>query len=147
MRVIIHKSDCSLSSVLCTNSKSILARVYGESYYSYYESKGSRLYKALRMIQEEGCSVTSAFGEMNLMADLSETVLNMCREAVDNGLDLLDDDFVSDVKKEMGIRKSYSGNSNATLVRTITGYITERGVIDYYRSINTDIIVKVMKLQ
>ena len=147
VRVIIHKSDCSLSSVLCTNNKNILARVYGESYYSYYESKGSRLYKALRMIQEEGCSVTSAFGEMNLMADLSETVLNMCREAVDNGLDLLDDDFVSDVKKEMGIRKSYSSNSNATLVRTITGYITERGVIDYYRSINTDIIVKVMKLQ
>lgn len=146
-RIIIRKNDCSLSSVTCTNNQEILKRIYGDNYFSLYESFGARLNKVIEDV-ECGRDLNEALSYYGFV--LTKEQVSEISNILSNCSDAYSDTVKKSIADIMGIRtrsSSSKSNDDIILVRTISAYITENGVIDYYRNIDKSKIVDVLILK
>ena len=154
-RFIIRKSDCSLSSIICTNNRRLLSKIYGEDYFNKYESFGVRLNYLLSDYEEYG-NLRVALREYGF--DVDENEYSLISKTLSKASDLFSDDVRKEVSEILGIpTKKSSRKSTGVMVRTLDGYISEKiidsetgeavsVVNDYYRSIDPEKIVSAIIL-
>lgn len=154
-RFIIRKSDCSLSSILCTNSRRLLTFIYGEGYFNKYEGFGVRLNHLLSDYEEYG-NLKVALKEYGF--SVSNDSYNKISDVLSTASDIYSDNVRYEISEILGIptRKS-SRKSSGLMVRTLDGYISEKVVNeetsetvqvvnDYYRVIDPEKIVSAVIL-
>lgn len=158
-RLVIQKSDCKLSSILCSNSESVLAGVYGKDYIRNYESfsyRFSTFYSWLTRNQSASAtrvlSAINAFGLPNKQEDVDfvvATIGNM-GGVNKNTRSRLEGYFSSKVGINLKMsnsqsvvnRDAHSTPDSSILVRTLTAYIDENGKpVNYYRKVDISKIV------
>lgn len=90
-RIIIRKKDGTYSNMTCTNSKEILAKVYGEDYFGIYESFGVRARRVAFEIAEgktsndEISDLLEKYGfdvDVSVLLDVVKTYGDLSRENV-----------------------------------------------------------------
>lgn len=136
-RFIIRKKDCSLSSCVCTNSSKILREIYGKDYFKEYEGFGVRIYEVM---EEYNCG-------RDLKESLVDNGFELSNEYVEGIRNILESSIHTDkIKKEIAELLGYKTRSSSSvgnniMVRTLSAYITENGVEDYYRYVDEDKII------
>lgn len=145
-RFIIRKKDCSLSSMIGTNNRNILAGIYGEDYFKNYESFGVRLYEVFDEV-DLGREIKDA-----LEANGFESSPEICSELMDlyteNGRTVTDKvRFGAAEMLGYKTRTSSSGDSDSIMFRTLDATVTENGVQGYYRNVDPDKIVSALILK
>lgn len=136
-RFIIRKKDCSLSSCVCTNSSKILREIYGKDYFKKYEGFGVRIYEVM---EEYNCG-------RDLKESLVDNGFELSNEYVEGIRNILESSIHTDKSKKeiaelLGYKtRSSSSVGNNIMVRTLSAYITENGVEDYYRYVDEDKII------
>lgn len=154
-RFIIRKSDCSLSSIICTNSKRLLRSVYGEGYFNRYEGFGVRLNYLLSDYENYG-NLKVSLKEYGFT--VSEDSYNKISRVLSEASDIYSDDVRYEISEILGVptRKS-ARKTSGLMVRTLDGYISEKVVNedtsetvqvvnDYYRMIDPEKIVSAVIL-
>ena len=137
-RVIIRKKDCSLSSMVCTNNKEMLSMVYGDGYYGVYESFTPRFYRMIDLLKE-GMSPAEATKQMGF--DGMEGIIQEYRGRLYTNPDDFIEDLLKAFKDALGMRTSRVSSNDYILARSIEGYITPRGVEEYYKNIDPSKVV------
>lgn len=128
-KFIIRKSDCTLSSIICTNNKEKLAIFYGEDYFGKYESLGVRCREAYNLYKS-GHTLQGSLLKMKIDVDPHEV-----SEVLEN-----EDAFVKKIYEVKGIRKRASSSTDNIMVRTIDAYSSS----DYYRYLDESKILNAM---
>lgn len=144
-RFIIRKKDCSLSSMLGTNNKQILSKVYGEDYFAAYESAGARLYRVLDEV-DSGKDIVSALADYGFHCnkDVAYELLEKYKAATANGREI-SDEFRKEAADLLGFKTRASSTSEtAVMFRSLNGIITEDGVMEYYKNIDPSKVVNAM---
>lgn len=139
-RFIIRKKDCTLSSMIGTNNTKILAAVYGNDYFAKYESFGVRFAEVVEEVQK-GRNLQDAMEANGFV--IPEGYEEQLRELISMSNEGNFERVRQDAANILGYatRKSSGGGGSAIMFRTLSGYITEDGVMDYYRSIDLDKVV------
>ena len=139
-RFIIRKKDCSLSSILGTNNRAILAGVYGDDYFSKYEGFGVRFNEAFREV-ELGKSIKSALEGVGFT--VSVEVCNQIDGLYEKAGRVISNDFRSESAKLLGYKTKAqrSPDTGTVLLRTLNAVITEKGVEEYYKNLDLGKIV------
>lgn len=137
-RVIIRKKDCSLSSMVCTNNKEMLAMVYGDDYYGKYESFTPRFYGMIDLLKK-GISPAEATKKMGFEG--MENIIQEYRGRLYTDPNEFTEDLCKAFKEALGIRTGRTTGNDYILARSIEGYITPRGVEEYYKNIDPSKIV------
>lgn len=142
--IIIQKKDCRLSSMVCTNNKSLLTKIYGDDYVKVYESFGVKFYYFLNWLyRSEGYA--EGVNGISISNELSYLGLPNGVEDVEKVLSLRDivtfeDDLKAYFAERMGInlrRSNAPSSTDSVLSRSVTAYIDENGKpVEYYKNID-----------
>lgn len=164
-RVTIQRKDCKLSSILCTNDKSVLAYIYGEDYVRTYESFSVKYYMLLGWlryynldeanIENSRKEIRTKLYDLGLSCDEYDVdaVIGAFRKAGND----TEDDIYTDLMKAyfsqaadvdytrstaQSNSRSVSAAKGTILSRSLTAYIDEEGnVVDYYRYVDKNKII------
>lgn len=139
-RFIIRKKDCSLSSITCTNSHYILSKIYGDNYFAEYEGFGVRFYEMLSEIYEGRDSKEALEANGFKVSDEVLALTNEARNSPNN--ERIEAELKTLISGEEGVKTRKSSSTNSIMVRTLSAYITDGAVVDYYRSLDTSKIVR-----
>lgn len=152
----IRKKDCTLSSVIGTNSRELLAKIYGKDYFKQYESFGVRLDAVLREYsQHEGTVYGLSVALMDNGFSCSKEQVKQIANVVESGIDLFGDRARKEIAEILGEKTSSRSHGNGVMLRTLDAYISEKDngdgtsksvVNDYYRVVDADKIVSAMIL-
>lgn len=155
-KVLITKRNGSMSTIICSNSPSVLAKVYGKDYYKIYESEGTKL-KGL-----DFCLRSS-----NRYPDGIITIGELRHERNRYGLDYVFDSFIpeddeNDSKPikisllmpelmdrlgKVESRKTVVKQPNLVTVRSLESYTDEVGYPkNYYKNIDLSCVISIIKL-
>lgn len=141
-RIVVMKNDCTLSSMICTNSNKFLAKMYGYDYFGIYESFNVRfnsLYDDLSIgkpaslaLRDNGFNYDMDI--KGIMEELEQSEVKDKKEALRLRVAELEG---------VKLRKSTStGSESNVMVRLLDAYINEYGeVVDYYRSVDKNKVV------
>ena len=147
-KFIIRKNDCVYSSMVVTNSKDLLKKIYGENYFGRYESLGVRLYELERMIGND-IDVMVALNYCGFEGD-ADTVAQVIsiigtHDPEESVHERLADLLGKKDKEKKQVRKSSSNNS---IVLARTCFATEGAdeSPDYYRYIDISKVVSMVQL-
>lgn len=136
-RFIIRKKDCSLSSCVCTNSSKILREIYGKDYFKKYEGFGVRIYEVM---EEYNCGRDLKESLVDNGFELSNGYVECIRNILESSIHT--DKIKKEIAELLGYKtRSSSSVGNNIMVRTLSAYITENGVEDYYRYVDEDKII------
>lgn len=146
-KFIIRKKDCKYSTLLVTNSQSILEKVYGKDYFKKYESFGVRLYKAENMILN-GAEIESALEYCGFPYD-DEIVSKVARilnteHPKQSNHEMLADLFKSNDSVRKPIKRSSTGNE--ILARRCFEWVFNSGSFNYYGSVDLNKVESMYKL-
>lgn len=156
-RFVIQKKDCKLSSIFCTNNKSILKYIYGEDYIKVYESFATKFYIFLNWYKEkvslsslDSASIGDELEYLGLPSD-NETIKKVTDSfGIDGfylGLDIAEDTVKGFMADKMGInlnrsKAQSSSKTDNVLVRTLTAYTDEEGKpVEFYKYLDKSKIV------
>lgn len=151
-KILSRSKSGKLTSVVCTNSRSILTKVYGIGYFSKYEGFSARFYAFLRDVQS-GTTLTDALGVNGLIPEEG-----ISREDRKKMLELIgkispeNDTYEKELKTLVGALNNArvsnrSGSSDSIVVRSLDAYIDSEGTVhDYYRYVNPSEIISCKKL-
>ena len=156
-RVVLQKKDCKLSSVMCTNNKSVLSRIYGENYVKYYEGFSTKFYIFLNWYKIESgegiLTSESIGGELDYLGlpNANEDIKTVLSYLKEDGSGLDDEVEVENLKgyfaDKIGIslRKSTAQSKTtgtSVLSRSLTAYLDEEGKpVEYYKNIDKSKII------
>lgn len=147
----IRKKDCSLSSIIGTNSREMLEVVYGKNYFKKYEGFGVRLDATLHEYKEVG--LANALENNGLFANADQ--VKDIEDILDSGIDIFGDKARKEIADILGEKTSSRSQGNGVMLRTLNAYISEKDigdgnfktvVNDFYRVVDTDKIVSAMIL-
>lgn len=142
--IIIQKKDCRLSSMICTNNKSLLKQIYGEDYVKVYESFGVKFYSFVNWLNQaegyaegiNGVSISDELSYLGLPSDVEDIkkVLSL------RGIVTFEDDLKAYFAERMGInlrRSNAPSSTDSVLSRSVTAYVDENGKpVEYYKNID-----------
>lgn len=145
----IRKKDCSLSSIIGTNSREMLEVIYGKDYFKKYEGFGVRLDATLREYKESG--LANALENNGLFANVDQ--VKEIENILGSGIDIFGDKARKEIADILGEKTSSRSQGNGIMLRTLNAYISEKDmgdgnfktvVNDFYRAVDTDKIVSAM---
>lgn len=145
----IRKKDCSLSSIIGTNSREMLEVVYGKDYFKKYEGFGVRLDATLHEYREVG--LANALENNGLFANVDQ--VKEIENILGSGIDIFGDKARKEIADILGEKTSSRSQGNGIMLRTLNAYISEKDmgdgnfktvVNDFYRAVDTDKIVSAM---
>lgn len=144
-RVLLRKKDFGLSTVICTNSPEILAKVYGKDYFKYYESFNARLGRALEDVENSHKPILHALEEYGFddtdPQDFFGKVVDK-QGSMDANVDVY-----KDVVYELyGKKQRKSAETSNILVRSMDAYLSKKGAENYYRYVDPGKIINVKLL-
>jgi len=144
-KIIIRKKDFTLSAITCTNNQALLMAMYGEDYFSKYESIGVRLSSALQEANTLGRSLEDALNAYGFK-DLDPSELSSRANAIlsENVNVSKSEAYEEAIYEAYDVKKKAKSESNNILVRTVNAYLTGKGSEEYYRSVDTNKIVSVL---
>lgn len=146
-RVIIRKTDFTLSSITCTNSRDILMKLYGENYFAEYEGFSVRLRAALSDYNDLGRSFEDAMNAYGLEELANDTVMKSADSLVKEGKCTSITDALEEVAYAlMQKKRSARAQTSNIMVRTTDAYLTGNSAEDYYRYIDPSKVVNVFVL-
>lgn len=141
VKVVWKKANGVYASSICTNSNKILREIYGDDYFSKYESIGVRVSNAVGDIKELGMPIDVACKTYGF----DESVVEKLKSFDVNG------DIEGAFYEVLGKKKKASSKSEGTITaRTLGGYLGSKVVEgnvnaraeDYYISIDTTHLVR-----
>lgn len=152
IKILIQSRSGKLSTVICTNNTKELARVYGKSYYSKFESEGNRL-RALEKL------VRAKYPETMTVKDLVAArkkfgLEYMCSE-VNLEVNAPEETFeskrlISEIYNQLNhieLRKTVVKQPGLVTVRSCEAYLDDEGnVKDFYKNIDPKTIISVVRL-
>lgn len=138
-RVTVRKKDCMYSSMVVTNNRNALKRLYGEDYFGKYESFGVRLYMLQNMLEGDA-NIEAAFAycgfEYTLERDKAVTdIISGRGRQPDKNIHEQLADVLSDEERKETTRRSTS-NEDVVLARSCFAPITVDGPRDLYRYVD-----------
>lgn len=141
VKVVWKKANGVYASSICTNCNKILREIYGEDYFSKYESVGVRISNAVSDIKDLGTSIEVACKTYGF----DDSVIEKLKSADVNGD--LEGEFYEALGKKKRASSKYGGTITA---RTLGGYLggkVDEGNVnaraeDYYISIDTTHLVR-----
>lgn len=142
LKVVWKKANGMYASSICTNSPEILRKVYGDDYFSKYESFGVRVSNAASDIEEVGMPVDVACRTYGF----DETVVQRVNELLTEGKTVTDCFYEALGKK----RRASNSNPDVITARTLGGYLgsqysegsTQANAEGYYVSIDKSHLVR-----
>lgn len=145
-KLLLRKKDGQFSSVTCTNNKDKLAAVYGKNYFRNYESFGVKVNFILWGIEKYGLDNIKALDSLLIESGLdSVDAANIIDKAKSFGGELSTHSIKNALYEVYEQEQRAPRETNTLLVRTLTARITNTDkVIDYYRSIDPNNIVRVL---
>lgn len=153
-KILIRKTDCTMSSVLCTNNESILQLIYGKDYFGRYEGLGARLNKLNYMIGIEEAQPKEACEYCGFRGEEAEVILKAIQKELSKGSDggsyserieRAVDAVGLKIREMNGIRqRAASSSSGNVMARQLFANIDSEGKVqDYYRTVSVSKIVQV----
>lgn len=151
-KIVVRKTNCSYTSMLVTNSKKLLADMYGTYYFREYESFGVRLYAFEDKLSK------GIVSEDTMRDYLDECGFDYSHKTVKGVYDILrtkDGDSTHDRLAELlgdngdGTKKktrSSSSNPNNILARACFATISGTGSSEYYKYIDVSRIVSISRV-
>lgn len=143
VKVVWKKANGVYASSICTNCNEILRKVYGEDYFSKYESVGVRISNAVDDIKTLGMPLDVACKTYGFDESVVEKIKGLLKD--NNG------DYEASFYEAMGKKKrASSSNSNLVTARTLSSYLGKKfdegessaKAEDYYISIDTSHLVR-----
>lgn len=146
VRVLIRKKDGTFSNITCTNNPKILEKVYGENYFRYYESFGSRMHRAFneRKSNEDLVELLNKYGFDDI--DTRSVVEQGNKAYMEGEYKDIEDAWEDALYEAYGKKKRASSTANSIMVRSIDAYLKGGSAIDYYKNIDPEKIVKAFLL-
>lgn len=153
-KVLVRKSDCTMASVLCTNSEAILGLVYGKDYFGRYESLSVRLNKLESMIAKDGTMLAEACDYCGFKGEHQKLLISCINDALSEGskditypmcVKMGIDKAAGKIREDMGVKqRATSYTEGNVMVRMLFANIDEAGKVqDYYRTISISKIIQV----
>lgn len=145
----IRKKDCSLSSIIGTNSREMLEVIYGKDYFKKYEGFGVRLDATLHEYKKVG--LANALENNGLFANVNQ--VKEIETILGSGIDIFGDKARKEIADILGEKTSARSQGNGIMLRTLNAYISEKDmgggnfknvVNDFYRVVDTNKIVSAM---
>lgn len=145
LKVVWKTSKGKYSSAICTNSRDILQSVYGEKYFSSYESYGVRVRAAADDISTLGMSVDVALKSYGFDESLAGEVKEAFMEKENNW----EEAIYTGLGKKSNRGRAKTSSETVVTARTTSGYLTAKyqpgstspTAEDYYVSIDIEHLV------
>lgn len=151
-KVLSCSKSGKLTSVVCTNSRSILTKVYGVGYFKKYEGFSVKFYAFLGAVQSgttlsDALVVNGLMPEKGIPSEARKSMLELISKITPD-----DEVHVKELKSLLGSLNgarvsNRSSDTGSMIVRSLDAYIDNEGTVhDYYRYINPSEIISCKKL-
>lgn len=151
----LRKKDCINSTIMVTNSVSILKEMYGDDYYAKYESFGVRLRGLQKFLEHK--SYTGSSGDviqwlrycgMEVSTPIVTKIMGVWQSGV-KGRELyetLSELLNPKTSKTKKVTRKSASNDNLILARVCLPSITSSGDMDFYRYLDIDNVVGMYRI-
>lgn len=146
---LIQKKDFSLSSMLGTNNKEILSRIYGKDYAKYYESLGVRIHYAMNEYRGGNIDLEGILAKYNLDIKASILIERAIMKATSEGMSK-EDAMEILLKETLGLKERAKADNDNITLRTLSAYLVKENKdgesalksVDYYKALDLNKVVK-----
>lgn len=151
-KILLIKRSGSFSTVICTNDKKSLAKIYGLNYFKYYESDGNRLRALGSIIKAKYPNkiTVDKFVKARTKYNLGFVCSDMISDNSAPDKELDSSMILGEIDKwlrEVEMRKNVVKQPHLVTVRSCEAKLDkDRNPVDFYKSIDLNSIVQITRL-